>query len=99
MLLGSDAVLYDRLEKRVACCCTKGIVPDFPIHPIFLVKEAINAHHFEREDATELKQIVETGCQEDIGVKIEAAETIDREIPEEIVTLNSHGERVEHGPI
>ena len=99
MLLGSDAVLYDCLEKRVARRCTKGIVPNFPIHPIFLAEEAVNAQMFEWEYATEFKQIFETGCQEHIGVKIEAAETIDRQIPEKIVALNSYGERVEHGPV
>src|SRR5262249_49453972 len=40
-----------------------------------------------------------TGCQEHISIKIEAAETIDRKIPEKVVTLNSNGERVENGPI
>ena len=59
----------------------------------------MNGQIFEREYATEFKQIFETGCQEHIGVKIEAAETIDREIPEKIVTLNSYGKRVEHGPV
>ena len=59
----------------------------------------MNAQFFERKYATESKQIFETGCQEHIGVKIEAAETIDRKIPEKIVTLNSYGERVEHGPV
>jgi hypothetical protein len=83
----------------VARRCTKGIVPSFPSHPILLAEEAVNAQMFEWEYATEFKQIFETGCQEHIGVKIEAAETIDRKIPEKIVTLNSCGERVEHGPV
>src|SRR5262249_46394135 len=99
MLLGSNAVLYDRVEKRVAHCCSKSIVPDLPIHPILLGEEAVKGQFFERKYATESKQILETGCQEHISIKIETAETIDRKIPEEVVTLNSYGERVEHTPV
>ena len=95
MMLGSDAVLNDRAEERVAGRCTEGIVPNFPIHPVLVAEEAVYAQVFEREYTTEFKQIFETGCQEHIGVKIETAQTIDREIPEEIVTLNSNGERVQ----
>ena len=58
--------------------CTKGIVPDFPIHPIFLGEEAVNAQVFEREYTTEFKQIVEARRKEHIGVKIEATQTINR---------------------
>src|SRR5437868_8485248 len=55
MLLGSDAVLYDRFEERMARRCTKGIVPNLPIHPILLAQEAVNAQVFEWEYATEFK--------------------------------------------
>src|SRR5215471_4320214 len=99
MLLRSDAVLYDCVEKRVASYCTKSIVPNLPIHPILVGEEAVNGQFFEWKYATESKQILETGCQEHIGIKIEAAETIDRKVPEKVVTLNSYGERVEHGPV
>ena len=79
--------------------CTKGIVPNFPIHPVLVAEEAVVAQGFEWEYTTEFKQIFETGCQEHIGVKIETAETIDRELTEEIVTLNSYGERLKHRPV
>src|SRR4051794_30257229 len=99
MLLGSDAVPYDRFEKRVARRCTKGIVANFPVHPILFAEESVNAQMLEREYATKFKKIFETGCQKDIGVKIKATEMIDCEVPEKIITLNSSGERIEHGPV
>ncbi len=77
MPLGSDTVVYDRAEKRVASRRTKGIVPNFPVHTILLAEEGVNAQFFEWEYATESKQIFEAGCKEHIRVKIEAAEAID----------------------
>jgi hypothetical protein len=99
MLLGSDAVLNDCVEKRVAGRSAEGKVSNFPIHPVLLAEEAVKGQLFERKYATESEQIFETGCQEYIGVKIEATQTIDGKIPEKVVTLNSYGERVEHGSV
>src|SRR5262245_1743366 len=99
LLLGSDAVLYDRFEKGVACRCTKSIITDFPIHPILLAEEAMNGQFFEWKHATEAKQIFEIGCQEYVGIKIETAKAIDRKIPEKVVALNAYGKRVEHGSV
>jgi hypothetical protein len=98
MLLRSDAVFYVCVEKRVAGYRTEGIVSDLPIHCIPRAEEAMNGQFLEWKYATESKQILETECQEHIGIKIEAAKTIDRKIPEKVVTLNWYGERVEHGP-
>src|SRR5262245_23576387 len=99
MLLGSDAILYDRIEKWVARCCTKSIVTDFPVHPIAVAKESVNGQFFERKYATEAKQILEIGRQEYVGIKIETAKAIDRKIPEKVVALNAYGKRVEHGSV
>ena len=59
----------------------------------------MNAQMFERKHATKFKQIFETRCQEHICIKIKPTKAIDREISEEIVTLNSYRERVEYGPV
>jgi hypothetical protein len=47
---------------------------------------------FERKYTTESEKVFETGRKKDIGVKIEAAEAVDRQVPEEIVALDSFGE-------
>ena len=88
MLVSPDAIPYDCIDEWVPCCCGKGIVPDLPIHPVLVVQEAVQGQALEREHTTEFKQIVETGGQEQIGVKVEAAETIYRQISEQVVALN-----------
>jgi hypothetical protein len=68
LLLGSDAVLYYGVEKGVTCRCAERIIPDFPVHPIFLSEKYVEAQFLEREDATERKQILEAGYEEDVCV-------------------------------
>jgi hypothetical protein len=63
------------------------------------VEEAVKAQFFERKYTTISKQILEVRCQEHIGIKIEAAETIDRKIPEKVVTLDPNRERVKYGAV
>ena len=82
MLLSADAIFYNRFEKGVASRCSESIIPDFPIHPMLLIEEAVNAQMLKWEHATEFKQSFQTGCQEKVCVKIKAAEAIDRKISE-----------------
>ena len=79
MLLCPDAVVYDRLEKRVASRCTKGIVPDLSVHPILLREKSINIQVFEWEYATIFKQIFKRGCKEHICIKIKTTQMINRQ--------------------
>lgn len=79
--------------------CSEGVVADFPIHSVLIAQETVNAQLFKWEHAAKLKEIIKARGQENVGIKIEAAEMINRKIPKEIVALNSCRERVEHGPV
>ena len=66
----------------------KCIVSNLPIHPKVISQVLAEGESLEGKDATELQKIRKAGSQHDIQIKIKATVPVDRQIPEEIISLN-----------
>ena len=97
--MGPDAIFDDRLEKRVVSRCPESVLPNFPVHAVLFAEKAVDTQLFEWKYAAKSKQAVKLFREEHVGVKIEAAQTIDGEISEKVIALNPRGKRVEHAPV
>lgn len=77
----------------------KRIVADFPVHPIRIDEEWIDAQRLEGKDAVELEQGRQIRREKDVHVEIKAAELVNRQVSEKIVALNRDLEAMVRLPV
>src|SRR3954468_16238491 len=75
------------------------VVPNFPVHTIFLTQEGVDAQFFKRKYAAEVQEIFQTRSKEYIKIEVEPPQVVDRQVPEEVVPLYWFRKRIEHIPV
>ena len=93
--LGPQAIFDHRRQKRVTRLRTKSIVADVPIHPKLLPKVIDLRQLFEWKHALGSKQRRQILRQENVQIHIKPTIAIDRQIAEEIESLDGIAEGME----
>ena len=97
--LGEHTILDDHLEERVPCSSTKRVVADFPIGAALGAQVAVEGQLLKRNNAIRIEQWVEAGPQENVEIKVEAAQAVNCQVPKKIKPLYLARESSEHGLI